>query len=345
MTEFCPQCGTARLGVFRFCQSCRLDFDSLGADGRAPAASVPLAQPAAAGPASAAPTGRRVTRRRLVVAGVAVFFGLAAIGSIDQPDTGSPAAAAATPAPTSEVAAVPTATSTADLVPFPESTFGPTGATTEAIVTRVIDGDTIAVAYGGGEYKVRYIGMDAPETSDPNSSIEWMGPEATVANTKLVEGKTVFLEKDVSEVDRYDRLLRYVWLTDGTAWTLVNLELVRQGVATAKSYPPDVRYDDLYRVADNDAKVSALGLYAATPAPPTPGPTVEPTPKPTPKPTANPTPKPKPASKCHSSYDPCLPIVGDLDCPDVRDLGKAPVDVIGPDEYRLDRDNDGLGCE
>ena len=176
-----------------------------------------------------------------------------------------------------------------------------------------------------------------------------MGPEATLANTKLVDGKAVFLEKDVSEVDRYDRLLRYVWLADGTAWTLVNLELVRQGVAIAKSYPPDTRYDDLYRAADNHAQVSALGLYAATPGPPTPEPTAEPTPgptaEPTPKPTAKPTPKPKPASKCHPSYEPCLPIVGDLNCPDVKAMGKAPVDVIGPDDYRLDREGDGIGCE
>jgi micrococcal nuclease len=279
------------------------------------------------------------------VATVAVFFGLAAIGSIDQPDTGSPAAAITTPSPTSQVAAAPTATSTSNLVPMPESTFGPTSPTTEATVVRVVDGDTIVVAYGGKQYKVRYIGMDAPETKDPNSSVERMGPQATVANTALVEGKTVFLEKDVSEVDRYDRLLRYVWLADGTAWTLVNLELVRQGVAIAKSYPPDVRYDELYRAADADAQVAALGLYAATPAPPTPKPTAKPTARPTPKPSPKPTAKPKPASKCHPSYDPCLPIVGDLNCPDVRDMGKAPVEVIGPDDYGLDRDDDGLGCE
>jgi hypothetical protein len=50
-------------------------------------------------------------------------------------------------------------------------------------------------------------------------------------------------------------------------------------------------------------------------------------------------------NRCHPSYRPCLPIVADLDCPDVRALGKAPVDVIGRDEYRLDRDHDGKGCE
>lgn len=48
---------------------------------------------------------------------------------------------------------------------------------------------------------------------------------------------------------------------------------------------------------------------------------------------------------CHASYDPCLPVVGDLDCPEVVALGLAPVIVIGPDEYGLDADDDGIGCE
>lgn len=76
-------------------------------------------------------------------------------------------------------------------------------------------------------------------------------------------------------------------------------------------------------------------------------PTATPTPRPTPRPTPKPTPKPtpRPAADCHPSYSPCLPIVGDLDCPDVRALGKAPVRVIGVDSYRLDRDGDGIGCE
>ncbi len=205
----------------------------------------------------------------------------------------------------------------------------------------MVDGDTIVVAFGGKEYKVRYIGMDSPETVDPNSPVQWMGSQATAANAALVDGATVFLEKDVSEVDRYGRLLRYVWLADGATWTLVNLELVRQGVASAKSYLPDTAYDELYQSAEGEARSFAVGLWGPTPAPAI----AKTTPKPTPRPTAKPTAKPKPASKCHPSYDPCLPIVDDLDCPDVRDMGLAPVTIIGPDDYRLDRDGDGLGCE
>jgi hypothetical protein len=177
--------------------------------------------------------------------------------------------------------------------------------------------------------------MDTPETKDPNESIQWMGPQATAANDALVAGETVYLEKDVSETDQFDRLLRYVWLTNGATWTLVNLELVRQGVAIAKSYPPDTKYDDVYLAAQTVAQGSALGLWGPTPPPPTPAPT------PVPIVDVPAT----PASKCHPSYEPCLPITGDLDCPDIRAMGLDPVSVIGPDDYRLDRDGDGLGCE
>jgi micrococcal nuclease len=279
----------------------------------------------------------------MLVTTLAVVLGLAAIGCTSA-EPASLARAAATPIPSARVVTAATAKPS----PTPAYTFGPTGPTTEASVIRVVDGDTIVVAFGGKQYKLRYIGMDTPETVDPKSPVQWMGSQATAANVALVYGKTVYLEKDVSEVDRFDRLLRYVWLVNGTAWTLVNLELVRQGVASAKSYPPDVRYDDLYRVAEADAQGASLGLWGPTPAPAlaaTPAPTARPTPRPTPKPTPKPTAKPKAASSCHPSYVPCLPIVDDLNCPDVRAMGKAPVQVIGPDDYRLDSDHDGYGCE
>lgn len=73
---------------------------------------------------------------------------------------------------------------------------------TEATVVRVIDGDTIEVDIGGSLYKVRYIGIDTPEIGQPS------GEEAATVNAELVSGKTVYLEKDVSETDRYGRLLR-----------------------------------------------------------------------------------------------------------------------------------------
>jgi micrococcal nuclease len=232
-----------------------------------------------------------------------------------------------------------TSTSVGAPEPVPAPTFGPTGETTEATVVRIVDGDTIVVAIAGKEYKLRYIGMDTPETVDPSSPVQWMGPQATAANEELVSGKTVVLEKDVSETDQYGRLLRYVWLTDGGAWTLVNLELVKLGVASIATYPPDVKYVDLYQAAEDQARTEGVGLWGPEPtAKPTAKPSAKATPKPTPRPTTK-------ASSCHPSYTPCLPIVGDLNCPDVRAMGKAPVTVIGPDDYNLDRDHDGIGCE
>ena len=277
----------------------------------------------------------------MVVGGIVLLLATAAIGAAGRDQDPTPAAAAPPSSPTARSAVRPTATPTAEPTPIPGPTFGPIGQTTEATVARVTDGDTIVVAFGGQEHKVRYIGMDAPETVDPSTPLQWMGPQATAANAALVEGKTVYLEKDVSEVDQFDRLLRYVWLTDGTAWTLVNLELVRQGVASTKSYPPDVRYDALYLAVESDAKRAAVGLWGPTPAPPT----AAPTPVPAIVPFLAPIAEPAPAADCHPSYDPCLPDGPDLDCPDIRAMGLAPVDVIGPDEYRLDGDHDGLGCE
>lgn len=106
----------------------------------------------------------------------------------------------------------------------------------EATVTRVIDGDTIEVNLEGLIYRVRYIGIDTPEIGEPCAD------EATEANRQLVEGKTVWLEKDISETDKYGRLLRYVYVDD----IFVNEELVRLGLALPSSYPPDVKYDDTF---------------------------------------------------------------------------------------------------
>ena len=134
-----------------------------------------------------------------------------------------------------------------------------------ARVVDVVDGDTIKVRVGGEVYKVRYIGIDCPETVHPEKPVEWMGPEASEANRGLVEGQTVFLEKDVSETDKYGRLLRYVFLADGT---FVNAELVRLGYAQAVTYPPDVQYQELLREVQREAMDGGRGLWGATPTSP-----------------------------------------------------------------------------
>ena len=124
-----------------------------------------------------------------------------------------------------------------------------------ARVTKVVDGDTI---YCEGDLKIRYVGMDTPETKHPSKGKEPFGPEATEANRKLVEDQVVLLVKDVSETDRYGRLLRYIFLPDGT---FVNLRLVEDGYARVSTYPPDVRFTDIFLEAEQEAREGDRGLW------------------------------------------------------------------------------------
>ena len=130
---------------------------------------------------------------------------------------------------------------------------------TPATVTRVVDGDTIRVEIDGEEYRVRYIGIDTPETVDPRRPVGCFGKEASERNRQLVEGQTVGLEKDVSETDSFDRLLRYVWVED----QMVNAALVEEGYALASTYPPDVRYSGRFETLQSEAREAARGLWGA----------------------------------------------------------------------------------
>lgn len=117
-----------------------------------------------------------------------------------------------------------------------------------ALVSRVIDGDTIELVNGR---RVRYIGIDTPEKS------EYFFEEATTKNSELVLGKEVRLEKDISETDQYGRLLRYVYVGD----LFVNAELVRLGYAREAYYPPDTIHSDEFLRLEKYAIDSDLGLH------------------------------------------------------------------------------------
>ena len=140
--------------------------------------------------------------------------------------------------------------------------LSPTGPTESARVVRVVDGDTIVVDRGRGSERVRYIGMDTPETVDPRRPVQWMGPEASAANRALVAGREVVLERDVRDADQYARLLRYIWLREGSGWVLVNLVLVERGFAQVDTVPPDVKHADLLLAAQRDAREHERGLWA-----------------------------------------------------------------------------------
>ncbi len=147
----------------------------------------------------------------------------------------------------------------------PGPAYRATPAGTRARVVAVVDGDTIRVEIDGDPFRVRYIGIDAPETGESGSPREWMSAEATETNRRLVEGRSVYLQKDVSETDRYGRLLRYVYLEDGT---FVNAELVRLGHATAATFPPDVNQQPHLQEMERQAREARRGLWGATPRPP-----------------------------------------------------------------------------
>ena len=144
--------------------------------------------------------------------------------------------------------------------PSPASTITPGPGQELARVVEVVDGDTIRVKMNGRIYTVRYIGIDTPELHHPNKPVEYFAKEAYEANRKLVEGKTVILEKDISETDRYGRLLRYVYVGD----VFVNAYLVEQGYAKVATFPPDVKHAELFRRLEKEAREAGRGLWATS---------------------------------------------------------------------------------
>jgi micrococcal nuclease len=191
-------------------------------------------------------------------------------------------------------------------------------------VTSVVDGDTIDVRLESGKReRIRLIGIDAPELGRCFSA------EASGRARGLALGKRVVLRGDATQAtrDRHGRLLAYVWLPGGRD---LGYQLIAGGFARVYVYRNAFERLSAYRKAEAGAKRGSVGQWRAC------GPAVLP---------VSPAPPPPAGGNCHASYTPCLPIVGDLDCADVRALGKAPVRVVGSDPYRLDGDGDGWGCE
>ncbi len=128
-------------------------------------------------------------------------------------------------------------------------------------VVRAIDGDTIDVQIGSDREKVRYIGVDTPETRHPTKGVQCYGHKASEFNAQLVADEQVRLERDVGERDRYGRLLAYVHrVRDGL---FVNAELARLGYAQPLSIPPDVRYADRFAELAREAREHGRGLWSA----------------------------------------------------------------------------------
>ncbi len=132
------------------------------------------------------------------------------------------------------------------------------------LVTKIVDGDTFWVDNGTkkGE-KIRLIGIDAPESRNAfNKKKGYYGKEAKEYLTNLLNGKSVRLENDVTQTDRYGRTLAYVYLQDGT---FVNAELVKNGYAMVMTIPPNVKYADEFVKHQQEARENNRGLWKMKP--------------------------------------------------------------------------------
>ncbi len=195
------------------------------------------------------------------------------------------------------------------------------------LVTKVIDGDTITIEGGA---VIRYIGIDTPETVHPAKPVQCFGEEASVKNKELLEGKMVRIEKDVSELDVYDRFLRYIWIDD----IFVNDYLVRQGYAYASTYPPDVKYSDQFIEAEKEARENNRGLWASCNLTPDPVRTSDPVLEPVPVPVSS-------SGDCSSNAYNCSDFSTQAEAQSVYDTCGG----VNNDIHRLDADKDGIACE
>ncbi len=206
-------------------------------------------------------------------------------------------------------------------------------------VVRVVDGDTFEIE--GGE-KIRMIGIDTPETVDPRKSVQCFGKEASNKTKELLEGKTVRLVKDVSERDKYQRLLRYVYVGD----IFINDLLVRDGFAKSSSYPPDIKFQEQFRQSEEVARNGKVGLWSSlcdtptiTPVPQTPVPLVPQAQK------APATTKAPVATKAPTKTTTCSSNI--YNCSDFSTCSEAQAvfNQCSTDVHGLDRDKDGIPCD
>jgi micrococcal nuclease len=135
------------------------------------------------------------------------------------------------------------------------TTFG------RAQVLRVVDGDTIRVRLDGHTERVRYIGVDTPESVKPGTPVQCFAKRAAAANAALVAGRSVRLVGDVEKRDRYGRLLAYVYREPDGAF--VNAQLVRGGYARTLTIAPNVAHARQFARLAQTARESGRGLWAA----------------------------------------------------------------------------------
>jgi micrococcal nuclease len=146
--------------------------------------------------------------------------------------------------------------------------FGRSSDYSNILVTRAVDGDTLVLE---NNERVRLIGIDTPEMHESDKlnrdaqrsgqdveAIKHLGRQSYEFTKKLVEGKRVRLEFDVERYDKYKRILAYVYLEDQT---FVNAKIVQEGYASLMTYPPNVKYADLFLKLYQEARQNQRGLW------------------------------------------------------------------------------------
>lgn len=138
-------------------------------------------------------------------------------------------------------------------------------------VLRVIDGDTIEVNIDGEKDVVRLIGVDTPESVHPEKEIEPFGIESSEFTKENLEGVNVYLEKDSSDRDKYNRLLRYVWTEIPEDFNdeeinekLFNAKLLKEGYAKTLSIKPNTKYKEKFEKIEEDSKQNQKGIWGKT---------------------------------------------------------------------------------
>lgn len=209
-------------------------------------------------------------------------------------------------------------------------------------VIKVVDGDTIVVRIGTLNETLRLIGINTPETVDPRKPVECFGKEASNRAKELLTGKRVRLEADPTqgERDKYQRLLRYVFLEDGTFF---NQKMIEDGFAYEYTYNLPYKYQEEFKAAQAAAREAKRGLWADNACeisgPSTEGAAV----------IASPTPSPASVEEppAHTGYT-CTS--NTYNCTDFKTQDEAQAVFIAcggvaNDVHRLDGNGDGVACE
>lgn len=214
-----------------------------------------------------------------------------------------------------------------DVNPSPEPPAS-TVPTRKGVVTRVVDGDTAHISIDGTVEKVRFIGINTPESTTRH---EPYGAEASAYTKRSLSNKTVYVETDAELRDRYGRLLAYIWLSKPVhgdeaevRLSLFNARLLLDGYAQVSTFPPNVKYVDYFLPLQEEAREAGRGLWGL-------GEKSQAAPAPT-------------KGNCDPSYPTvCIvPPPPDLDC---GDIPYRRFKVVGADPHRFDGDRDGIGCE